>query len=123
MNLSRKLARLETIVRAETETPVSPYWTPARIEGYRAWAERLLDTMPPDRARRAFDELTTLPAERWGPVTRRLHHMACTGADGRYDVVTWPYWADRAIALPEAVCELLERYPDAEYVWDYSCER
>ena len=48
MSLARKLAKLETIVGARAKDAVLTFWTPDRIEGYRAWAERLLDTMPCD---------------------------------------------------------------------------
>ena len=120
MDLKRRLARFETLVEAEAPAPT--YWTPARIEGYRIWAERLLDSMPFDRARAVFEELVTLPAEAWGPVARRLDHMARMGADGGYDSDGWPYWTERAIELPGPVCEALERHPDAGYVWDFSCE-
>ena len=123
MRLARKLANLETIVSARAdETPADRYWTPERIELWRQWVIRLLETMPEPRAVVAYVELTTLPSELWGPVTRRLHAMACAGADGRYDCTGWPHWADRAIALPEPVCEALEAYPDASFKIDYSCE-
>jgi hypothetical protein len=120
-DLSRKLARLETLVSAKA--PSAPtFWTPARIEGYRSWVERLLDTMPYERAAAMFTEMTTVPADQWGSVARRLDHMARMGAEGRYNSHSWPYWADRAIALPEAVCALLEAHPDASFMWDFSCE-
>lgn len=122
MTLARKLAKLETIVSARAEDAAPTYWTPARIEAWRAWVVRLLETMPEPRAVVAYVELTTLPADRWGPVTRRVHDMACTGADGRYDGAGWPHWADRAIALPDAVCEALEAHPDASFTFDHSCE-
>ena len=122
MTLARKLARLEVLVAAQAEAAVPTFWTPERIEGYRRWAERLLATMAPDRARAVFEELETQPAEHWGPVTRRLDHMARTGAQEMYDGSGWPYWATRAIALPDAVCEALERHPDAAFTWDFSCE-
>ena len=122
MNLARKIAKLEAIVSAQSEPAVPTFWTPARVETYCMWANRLLGTMPEDRARRVFEELTTLPAESWGPVARRLDHMAAYGAGGGYDAVTWPYWAERAIALPEALCHVLEAHPDASFTIDYSCE-
>src|SRR5688572_1971282 len=84
MTLARKLARLEGLVVAQSAAMVPTYWTPERVEGFCAWAERLLHTMQPEHALSAFDELVNVPAEQWGPVTRRLHDMACRGADGRY---------------------------------------
>ena len=123
MTLARKIARLEVLVAAKSEPTVPTFWTPERIEQWRAWVVRLLETMPEDWARQVFEELTTLPADQWGPVTRRVHDMACAGADGRYDCTGWPHWADRAIALPEAVCAALEQHPGASFTFDWSCEQ
>jgi len=121
MNLSSRLGKLELLVQAQQ--PATPtFWTPERIERWRQWAVRLLESMPRERAEPAYAELISLPAERWGPITRRLDDMARRGADGIYDSTGWPHWAERAIALPEAVCDLLERHPDAEYIWDFSCQ-
>ena len=90
MSLARKLARLEVLVAAQQ--PAAPtYWTPARIERWRQWAVRLLESMPRERAEPAYAELISLPAEQWGPVTRRLDHMALMGADGLYDCTGWPH--------------------------------
>jgi hypothetical protein len=119
-SLSRKLARLEIQVQAQ-QPPASTFWTPARVEAYRIWAVRLLESMPAARGAVVYAELT-LPADQWGPVARRVDRMACLGADGLYDATTWPYWSERVIALPEAICEVLERHPDATYTRDFSCE-
>jgi len=124
MSLAQKLARLEVLVKAQSdESAVPAYWTPERVAGWQQWAQRLLLTMSHERAVRVFAEMTTTPADQWGTVVRRVDRMARLGADGIYEAVEWPYWADRAVALPDAVCELLERHPDARYTVDYSCER
>jgi hypothetical protein len=123
MTLQRRLAKLEVLVTGQTAAE-------AVTEAHRAewrhcwelWVTRLLQTMPHERGVRVFAELTTNPADAWGPVARRVHHLASLGADGHYDAVGWPHWASRTIALPEAVCEALERHPDAAFTFDYSCE-
>jgi hypothetical protein len=123
MSLSRRAARLEVLVQAQAEQPsASTFWTPERMGRWCEWANRLLGTMSYKRAVRVHAEMTTTPRDRWGPVACRLDHMASMGMEGHYDRSTWPHWADRAIALPDAVCEVLERHPDAYYTWDFSCE-
>jgi hypothetical protein len=124
MSLSRKLAQLEILARAQAEeaAPASPYRTPERVERWRQWVARLLETMPEERARRVFEELAVLPADQRGPVARRVEHMAYLGAQGIYDAVGWPYWSERAVAMPDAVCEALEQHPEASFTIGYSCE-
>lgn len=94
MTLARKIARLEELVKVQAEATVPTYWTPERIGRWEQSASRLLETMGEERAQRAFAELTTTPADEWGTVARRVHHHAYFGADGHYDAVGWPYWAD-----------------------------
>src|SRR5215208_689021 len=119
MSLSRRLAKRETLATAQAAeaTPAPTYWTLARKDAYCQWAIRILESMPAERGAVVYAELMR-STDRWGPVARRVDRMACLGADGIYDAATWPYWADRAIALPEAVCEVLERHPDASYKID-----
>src|SRR4051794_11988646 len=120
MSLSSKLARLEILVRAQSEEDRAPtFWTGERVERWRQWAVRLLETMPKDRARRAYYELTELPAEHWGPITRRLDHLAYLGVEGIHDSSSR---AGRVVALPDAVCAVLEANPDALWTSDFSCE-
>jgi hypothetical protein len=121
MTLQRRLGRLEVLVKAQASPTVPTYWTPERIERWQEWARRLLLTMDRDRALRVFDELTTTPADQWGPVARRVNHMAYRGADGGYDGTGWPHWADRVVALPDAVCELLEAHGDVSFATDFNC--
>jgi hypothetical protein len=118
MTLARKLAKLAVLVRAEA--PARPtYWTEVRLERWCAWANRLLGTMSRDRAVRVYTEMTTVPRDRWGPVARRLDELACLGARGAFHD-RWPHYG-RVVGLPDAVCEVLEAHPDAEWRRDFSC--
>ena len=76
MSLARKLAKLETVVAAQTAAAPPTFWTPARVEQWRTWVVRLLETMPDPRAMVAYVELTMLPAEQWGPLTRVVDREA-----------------------------------------------
>jgi hypothetical protein len=120
MSLARKLAKLETIVsgRADEASPADRYWTPERAEAWRGWVIRLLETMPEQRAVVAFAELTTLPAEQWGAITRTLAHLAALGADG---VTGAPGSPDRPWALPGPVCDAIEAHPTAEIRSAHDC--
>jgi hypothetical protein len=94
-------------------------WVGRRCCRWAGWANHLLMTMLPERAQDTYRQMTEQPRESWGPVARRVNHLAYYGATGAFDTTGWPYWADRAIALPEAVCEVLEAYPDASYITDF----
>jgi hypothetical protein len=118
VTLQRRLAKLEVLVTGQT---TATFWTPERVARWEWWASHLLGTMSDERGRRVFTELTTTPADQWGPVARRVNHMAAQGADGQYDATGWPHWADRVVALPDAVCALLEAYPDAVFTTDFNC--
>jgi hypothetical protein len=104
-SLSRKLARLETLVQGQE--PAAPtFWTPARIKEWQDWVVRLLELMPEERAVVAYVELTTLPADQHAPLTRvvdppwpRLLAEDVHGAPGS---------PERPYGLPEAVCSELE---------------
>jgi hypothetical protein len=123
VTLARRLAKLEVLVQAQQpEQTTVTFWTPERVTLWKQWASRLLETMGNERAQRVYAEMTDTPPDEWGPVARRVHHLASLGADGHYHAVGWPHWASRTIALPDAVCEALERHPDAAFTFDYSCE-
>jgi hypothetical protein len=120
MTLARKLARLETIVSARADAPtVSTFWTPARIEQWCSWVCRLLETMPEHRAVVAYVELTTLPADQWGPLTRHIETIATHATMGAWDAYIRQ---GRPVALPEAVCRILEAHPDARPRSAHDCE-
>jgi hypothetical protein len=118
MDLGRKLARLEVLVRAQ-DPPVPTFWTSARIEQWRGWLVRLLETMPRERAELVYAELTTLPRERWGPLARHVDTMAVHAVMG-----AWNAYIEqgRPMALPEAVCAVLEAHPDAHPHSAHDCE-
>jgi predicted RNA-binding Zn-ribbon protein involved in translation (DUF1610 family) len=118
MSLSRKLARLETIV-AQAEAAVPTFWTAERIEQWSQWAVRLLESMPEQRAVVAYVELTTLPAEQWGALTRVVSNLAVLLADGVHGA---PGSGERPYRLPEAVCAVLEAHPDAEVRSSFDCQ-
>src|SRR5215210_9109271 len=113
VSLSRKLAKLEVLVRAQEEAPAVPtFWTPERLERWCEWANRVLGTMSSDRALRVYTELTTTPRAQWGPVARRLDELAYLGTRGAFHA-GWPHYG-RVVALPDAICAALEAHPDAE---------
>jgi hypothetical protein len=118
MSLSRKLARLETIV-AQAEAAVPTFWTAERIEQWSQWVVRMLESMPEQRAVLAYVELTTLPADSWGTLTRVVDREARKAVMGAWDA----YIAEgRPVALPEAVCAVLEQHPDADLRSSWDCE-
>src|SRR5215204_1682155 len=119
--LSRKLARLETIVstQASQATPASTYWTPARVGAWQQWGVRLLESMPASRAAVASAELVMLQAEQWGTLTRVLDRLAAMAADGVHGAPGSP---ERPYGLPEAVCAALEAHPDAVVRSTWDCE-
>ena len=119
MTLARKLARLETIVAAHAEATVPTFWTPERIGQWQQWVVRFLEAMPRDRADRVYVELTALSADRHGPLTRHVHTMATHATMG-----AWNAYIEqgRPVALPEAVCAVLEAHPDARPRSAHDCE-
>jgi hypothetical protein len=123
MSLGHRLSRLEVLVsaRAGVDTEQEALRA-AHFERWSAWANRILLTMKPARVHWVYQEMLGQPRESWGSVARRVDHLAAMGADGHYDSAGWPHWSERAIALPEAVCAVLEQYPDAGFTFDYSCE-
>jgi hypothetical protein len=124
MTLARRLAKLEVLVQAQQpEQTTATFWTTERVAQWERWTSRLLETMGNERAQRVYAEMTNTPPDEWGPVARRVHHMASYGADGGYEGHGWPHWVSRTIALPEAVCALLEAYPDAAFTTDFNCEQ
>jgi hypothetical protein len=119
MTLARKLARLEVLVAAQSEATVPTFWTTERIEQWHLWVVRLLETMPQDRARQVFEELTTVPPEQWGPLTRHIETMATHATMGAWDAYVKQ---GRPVALPEAVCAVLEANPEADPRSAHDCE-
>jgi len=120
MSLAHKLAKLETIAAAQAEAPATAtFWSPERIEAWRQWVVKFLETMPESRAVVAYVELTTLPAEQWGPLTRHVETMATHATMGARDAYIRQ---GRPVALPEAVCAVLEAHPDAHVRSAHDCE-
>ncbi len=71
MSLSRKLQRLEVVVRARAEDAAPASWTDERAALWRSWIERIVATMPEAAARHAIAELWTLDRAAWGPIATR----------------------------------------------------
>ena len=123
MSLSRRLERLEAAVSPGGGEPPSE-----ALRWHEAWHRALvtvLENMPEDRARPVADDLTN---ERdASPVTRRVLALAASAvpawwaAPGECRLAgcacAWHYGRNGPLALPEAVCGLLDEHPEA--VFDY----
>jgi len=114
MSLSKRLQRLEVIVSAAAdEGGRHAYQTDEWRERWCEVANGILATAPLERRQQVVAE-AQLDADRWGPITRRVVHLADLGASG---------WLRKPLdrhALPEALCRLLEDGADFHYVHD--CE-
>jgi len=124
MSLNRRLERLETIV---TKT-VTAEPSPERVRWEAAWywaLELVLTNMPEDRARVVIDDLTHARDE--SPITRRVLTLAGSAVPAHWAdpgacrkprcECGWHYGHNDPLALPEAVCGLLDEHPEA--VFDY----